>query len=79
MEFVSWGTKGDELDSSNLGILANLCNVKPKKLSCIFIDNLEVRDGPKLLGDSGEVPIFEWSDWRFDSHCEICSLLDGKN
>ena len=32
-----------------------------------------VRDDPKLLGDSGEVPISEWSGWQFDSHCEIFS------
>jgi hypothetical protein len=30
-------------------------------------------------GDSGEVPIFEWSGWRVDSRCEIFSLLDEKN
>ena len=35
-----------------------------------------VQDDPKLLGDSGEVPISEWSGWRFDSRCEIFSLLD---
>jgi hypothetical protein len=38
----------------------------------------KVRDDPKLLGDSGEVPIFEWSGWRFDSYYEIFSLLDGE-
>ena len=32
----------------------------------------------KLLGDSGEVPSSKWSGWRFDSHCEIFSLLDEK-
>ena len=26
-----------------------------------------VWDDPKLLGDSGEVLIFEWDGWRFDS------------
>ena len=31
----------------------------------------KVRDDPKLLGDSREVPIYEWSGWRFKSHCEI--------
>ena len=36
-------------------------------------------DDPKLLGDSGEVPIFEWSGWWFNSFYEILSLLDGKN
>jgi hypothetical protein len=40
---------------------------------------VEVRDDLKLPGDSGEVPIFEWSGWRSDSCCEIFSLLDGKN
>ena len=24
---------------------------------------LEVRDDPKLMGGSGEVPIYEWSGW----------------
>ena len=28
------------------------------------------------LGDSGEVPIYEWSGWRFDSYYEIFSLLE---
>ena len=37
-----------------------------------------VRDDPKLQGDSGEVPISEWSGWRFDFHYENFSLLDGK-
>ena len=37
-----------------------------------------VWDDPELLGDSGEIPISEWSGWRFDSRCEIFSLLDGK-
>ena len=40
--------------------------------------SLPIQDDPKLLGDSGAVPIFEWSAWRFDSCCEIFSLLDGK-
>ena len=34
----------------------------------------KVWDEPKLLGDSGEVPISEWSGWRFNTHCEICSI-----
>ena len=39
----------------------------------------EVRDDPKLLGDSGHGwRISEWSGWRFDSSCEIFSPLDGK-
>ena len=37
-----------------------------------------VQDDPKLPGDSGEVPVFEWSGWWFDFQCEIFSLLDGK-
>ena len=37
---------------------------------------LRVHDEPKLLGDSGEVPISEWSGWRFNSRCEIFSLID---
>jgi transposase len=36
-----------------------------------------IQDDPKLLGDSGEAPIFEWIDWRFDSRCEIFSLLEN--
>ena len=39
---------------------------------------MEVRDDPKLPGDSGEVPNSEWSGRRFNSHCEISSLLDEK-
>ena len=39
----------------------------------------EVRDDPKLPGDSGEIPISEWSGWQFDTRYEIFSLLDGKN
>ena len=27
----------------------------------------QVRDNPKLLDDSGEVPKHEWSSWQFDS------------
>ena len=38
-----------------------------------------VQDDPKLLGDSGEVPISEWSGWHFKSCYEIFSLLDGKD
>ena len=38
---------------------------------------LDGRDDPKQPGDSGEVPISEWSGWRFDSRYEIFSLLDG--
>ena len=34
-----------------------------------------VQDDPKLLGDSGEVPISKWSDLRFDSRCEISLCL----
>ena len=37
-----------------------------------------VQEDPKLPGDSGEVPISEWSGWRFDSRCDILSLLDRK-
>ena len=35
-------------------------------------------DDRKLPGDSGEAPIFEWSDWQFHTRCEIFSLLDRK-
>ena len=38
----------------------------------------KVQDDPKLLGDSGEVPVFEWSGWWFDSCYELFSLLDGR-
>ena len=38
-----------------------------------------VPDDPKLPGGSGEVPIPEWSAWRFDSYCVIFSLLDKIN
>ena len=37
-----------------------------------------VWNDPKLLGDSGEVPISVWSGWGFDSRREIFSLFDGK-
>ena len=33
-----------------------------------------VQDDPKLPGDSGEVPISEWSGWQFNSRCEIYFL-----
>ena len=36
----------------------------------------KVRDDPKFPSDSKEVPISEWSGWRFDSRCEIFFLLD---
>ena len=39
---------------------------------------VEVRDDPKLPGDSEEVPISEWSGWRLDFHCEIFSLYEPK-
>ena len=51
-------------------------------LSCtwyILYVRTQVRDDPKLLVDSGEVPISKWSDWWFHSRYEIFSLLDGKN
>jgi hypothetical protein len=38
-----------------------------------------VQDDPNLPDDSGEVSIYEWSGWRFDSRYEIFSLLDEKN
>ena len=31
----------------------------------------EVRDDPKVSGDSEEIPISEWSGWQFDSRSEI--------
>ena len=36
-------------------------------------------NGHRWTDDSGHVPIFEWSGWRFDSSSEIFSLLDGKD
>ena len=47
------------------------------KLEDLNMINRNNWDDPKLLGDSGEVPISEWSGWQFDSHHEIFSLLDG--
>ena len=38
-----------------------------------------VWDDHELPGDSGEVLVFEWSGWRFNSRCELFSLFDGKN
>jgi hypothetical protein len=55
-----------------------LQELKRWKVNWINVDIIEVRDDPKLLGDSGEVSIFEWSDCRLNSRCEIFSLLDGK-
>jgi hypothetical protein len=43
------------------------------------MDDYEVGDDPRLPDDRVEVPMSEWSGWRFDSHCEIFSLLDGEN
>ena len=40
---------------------------------------LWVRDDPKLLCDSGEVPISKQSGWRFDFRCEIFYVLDKNN
>ena len=48
------------------------------KMDAIKVLGLEVLDDPKLMGDSEEVPIFECSGWRFNSHYEIFSPLDGK-
>jgi hypothetical protein len=38
---------------------------------------LQVRDDTKPPGDNANVLISKWSSWRFDSRCEIFSLLDG--
>jgi hypothetical protein len=43
-----------------------------------YIARIQVQDDPKLLGDSVDVPISKGSGRRFDSRCEIFSLLDGK-
>ena len=48
------------------------------KLSLGYDCGGSVRDDPKLPNDHGEVPIYEWNGRRFDPHCEIFSLLDGK-
>ena len=45
------------------------------ELWCLY-KLIQVRDDPKLPGDNGEVPISKWSDWWFNSHGEIFSLLD---
>ena len=44
--------------------------------SAVLVDigKVKVRGDPKLPGDSGEVPIAEWSGWRFDSCSEVFSL-----
>ena len=46
-----------------------------RPLANLQIQNIEVRDDPKLFGDSGEVTIPEWSGWPFISRCENFSLL----
>ena len=52
-------------------------------VSFTYTKHIECRptggDDSKQLGDIGEVSIFEWSGWRFDSCCEIFSRLDENN
>jgi hypothetical protein len=48
------------------------------KIDSFIILDTEVRDDPKLPGDSGVVPISEWSGWQFDYRCEIFSLTEQK-
>ena len=64
---------------SPLQVFIFLFKKKLLSVHTFTLDQQEVRDEPKLLGDSGEVPISKWSGWQFDSYCEIFSLLDGKN
>ena len=40
----------------------------------LLITKQMIWDDHKLPGDSEEVPISEWSGWRFDSRCEISSF-----
>jgi hypothetical protein len=40
--------------------------------------SISFQEDPKLLGDSGEVPIFEWSGRRFNSRYGIFSLLEER-
>ena len=74
--FWSWGFGG-----LGVSLTTDVCIV-PLVPAMIIMGSstihLMVRDDPKLPGDSGEAPISEWSGWRFDSHCEIFSLLDGE-
>ena len=35
-----------------------------------------VRDDPKLLDDSGEIPKCQGRGWLFGSRCEISAVLD---
>jgi hypothetical protein len=37
----------------------------------LHLPTKKVRDYPKLLDDSGGVPISQWSGWQFDSRYEI--------
>jgi hypothetical protein len=53
-------------------------NQKISMLEKGFCQSCLIRDDPKLPGHSGEVPIFKWSGWRFNSWGEIFSLLDFK-
>jgi hypothetical protein len=58
--------------------LSAIPTIPPLRLLTNFpID--QVRDDPKLLGDSGEVSIYKWSGWQFDSRFDIFSLLDRIN
>jgi hypothetical protein len=45
----------------------------------IYSEKIYVRDDPKLLGGSGEVPIYEWSGWRFVHAVKSSLYLTGKS
>ena len=38
-----------------------------------IMDDYKVGDDPRLPGDRGEVPMFEWSGWRFNMYQYIFS------
>jgi hypothetical protein len=64
---------------SSITLVLHLYEVgcREQKWVSTFYRAIKVRDDPKQMGDSGEVPIPEWIGWRFDSRCGIFSLLDG--
>jgi hypothetical protein len=71
----------------NCEYISNNFDFRTKYLSILPTSSFEliqgvqetvVQDDPELLGDSGEVLIFEWSGWRFNFRCVIFSPLHGK-
>ena len=73
---ITWVNKPGNYHIQCFGVSTFSFEYKPNDV--VFWRRI-VCDDPKLLGDSGEVPISEWSGWLFDSYYEIFSLLDGKN